>query len=965
MRRLITVWFLVTLALSISSRALLAQGVGGEGSIRGTVKDEQGAALPGVTITARTSAVATPFTTVTDGEGFYRLLNLAPGGYVVTAELQGFSKFVRDDVSMRAGLNLGVDIVLKIGTLSESLEVHGESPLLDVTKALQAVNVSAEFQDSLPLAARRHWSEFYRLAPGAVSSDSATDQASVFYIHGAGIVSFSTLIDGADMASAVNPWAGYVALPADTVSDVQIKTSGFDASTPLGFGAAANVVTQSGTNRLRGSATFAYNPKAWIGNNQPGGSSQTMSVTQPEMAVGGPIEPDRAWFFGSYRYRSGTLGISRAASDVAVLQAVDSSFQPFDNNIKANIYFIKANVQLNPKHQFSTFFNHDSTPYDSNSVYNAANYTKVVIGGSGYAARLNSAWSSWLTSQLSFSWNNKGAETNLVNTTATAQQLWRSVVPSAGTLVGTGQFGILNSAVSASQSPYTKWTITNDWTAYRNGWLGSHEFQVGVFLQPRMHRIDTIQYANGGLAEQDLVLTNANDPSAGLTLFKTVTYQAGSGVLSQGHFADNAFYVQDGWRPVPRLTVNLGVRVDHISRQDDLFNVQIEQATDIDPRVGAVFMLTADDRNQLRAAYMRVHDAASVNQQSAGGAGTQGSGSQTIGFTTCYSTKLNGIFDSCFVTPPASTTNPSRVIDPGYDQPYVDEFTAGYRRQLPGEVSVDLGYTHRNYKNRTALVDVNGIYTNGVFQGYKNPALNEIDLLTVDSWNWPVYDNVEIIATKRSKRLQAVASYTRVWPHMAGTWQPNDPASFIQPGAFPNNKGLQSNDNRSAAINNAYNYSTGAPEWAQHVARASASYHAPWDFELAGNYTLQTGRYAGPIFTKIGAPDPAFGPATLTLSNGRLVSNPLATTLRFAYPTIGDGQFELPAVHYQSVRVGRTFALGSDRKLTAALDILNILNLSGYQGFLAGANQLFSANYGRGGSVQPPRSYQLSFRYVF
>jgi hypothetical protein len=127
MRRLSTVWFLVTLALSISSRALLAQGVGGEGSIRGTVKDEQGAALPGVTITARTSAVATPFTTVTDGEGFYRLLNLAPGGYVVTAELQGFSKFVRDDVSMRAGLNLGVDIVLKIGTLSESLEVHGES----------------------------------------------------------------------------------------------------------------------------------------------------------------------------------------------------------------------------------------------------------------------------------------------------------------------------------------------------------------------------------------------------------------------------------------------------------------------------------------------------------------------------------------------------------------------------------------------------------------------------------------------------------------------------------------------------------------------------------------------------------------------------------------------------------------------------------------------------------------------
>ena len=329
MSRLLSVLFAA--ALMVMPSAALAQT---DGSIRGYIHDEQGAALPGVTVTATSPAAATPVTAVSDEQGFYRLLNLAPGTYSVSAELPGFSKFVRENVEMRAGLNLGVDVTLKIGTLSETIDVRGDSPLLETKEAGQAVNVSGEMQQSIPLAARRHWSEFLRFTPGAVSSETATDQASVFYIHGAGIVSFSTLVDGADMSSAVNPWQGYVALPDGSVADVQIKTSGLDAATPLGFGAASNVATLSGTNKLKGGFTYAYTPIQWVGNNQPGGSVQSMSVQQPEALLGGPIMKDKLWFFGSYRYRKGTLGISRAAADVSFLKAVDSAFTPFDNEIK-------------------------------------------------------------------------------------------------------------------------------------------------------------------------------------------------------------------------------------------------------------------------------------------------------------------------------------------------------------------------------------------------------------------------------------------------------------------------------------------------------------------------------------------------------------------------------------------------------------------------------------------------------
>jgi len=936
-----------------------------DGSIRGYIRDEQGASLPGVTVTAMSPAAATPVSAVTDEEGFYRLLNVPPGVYSVTAELQGFSKFVRDNVEMRAGLNLGVDITMKIGALEETIEVRGDTPLLETKEAVQAVNVSGELQQSIPLAARRHWSEFLRFTPGAVSSETATDQASVFYIHGAGIVSFSTLVDGADMSSAVNPWQGYVALPDGSVSDVQIKTSGLDAATPLGFGAASNVVTKSGTNRFSGGLTFAYTPIEWISNNQPGGSTQSMSVQQPEGIVGGPIAKDKLWFFGSYRYRKGTLGISRAAADVALLKAVQPSFEPFDNRISANIYFAKVSGQLDPKHQVSAFFNHDATPYDSNSAFNAATYGRVIIGGSGFAGRVQSVWTDWLTSQTGYSWNNKGASTRLVNLDATSQQLYRSVIPSAGQLTGTGQFGIVGSAISASQSPYDKWTINSDWTAYHSGWAGSHEFQFGLFLQPRMHRLDTIEYANGGLAEDDYVLRDANDPSLGMLRFKEVVYDSGTGVLAQGHFSDNAVYVQDSWRPVPRLTINAGLRIDHIGRYDDLFDTPLEHATDLGPRFGVNYLLTSDQRNAVRFSYMRVHDAANVNQQTAGGAGTQGSGSQTIGFKTLYDLNLDGVWDATFVTPAASRVNPSRIIDPAYDQPYVDEWATGYRRQLPGQASVDVGYIHRNFKDRTALVEQNAIYDGNVFKGYSNVALNEIYELTTDEWNWPVYDAVEVIGTKRTSRIQVVGSYTHVWPHMAGTWQPRDPASFIQPNAFPNTKGLQTNDNRSAALNNGYNAITGAPEWTTDVGRVSASYRAPWDLQVAANYTIQAGRWSGPIFTRIAAADPQFGPSTVTLSNGRLVSNPLATTLRFAFPTQSEGQFVLPATHYFNLRFARDFKLIATSRINLAFDILNLPNAGGYQGFLTGANQLFSANYGKGGQVQTPRTYQLSFRYTF
>ena len=96
-----------------------------------------------------------------------------------------------------------------------------------------------------------------------------------------------------------------------------------------------------------------------------------------------------------------------------------------------------------------------------------------------------------------------------------------------------------------------------------------------------------------------------------------------------------------------------------------------------------------------------------------------------------------------------------------------------------------------------------------------------------------------------------------------------------------------------------------------------------------------------------------------------MVANPLATTLRFANATRSDGQFELPGLHYLNFRVGREFRIDATRRFAVNFDFFNIPNLGSYQGFLSGANQLFSTNFGRGGEVQPPRSTQLELRLWF
>ena len=99
------------------------------------------------------------------------------------------------------------------------------------------------------------------------------------------------------------------------------------------------------------------------------------------------------------------------------------------------------------------------------------------------------------------------------------------------------------------------------------------------------------------------------------------------------------------------------------------------------------------------------------------------------------------------------------------------------------------------------------------------------------------------------------------------------------------------------------------------------------------------GWWSGPIL-RTSPIDAQFGPPTVTLANGRVVSNPLATTRRFAFPTRAEGQFSLPARHYLNVRVGRELRLHGSTRLQLHVDVFNLPNLASFQGFQPGAQQV-------------------------
>ncbi len=206
------------------------------------------------------------------------------------------------------------------------------------------------------------------------------------------------------------------------------------------------------------------------------------------------------------------------------------------------------------------------------------------------------------------------------------------------------------------------------------------------------------------------MLNNPSNPAAGYRVFYKKIYDRESVRNADVSAHDYALYLQDAWKPMPRLTFNVGIRFDHVAAKDNLLDVQVQEAWEIGPRFGVTYALTADRTNVLRGTWGRIADI--PNSTYLGTAGTV-----AAGFTEYIDNNGDGTLETVNPQPASSRVSSDRRIDPERHQLL--------HRRVAGRLSaavawaddgIDVSWVSRNYKDRPAQVEVNGIYTNGVVQ---------------------------------------------------------------------------------------------------------------------------------------------------------------------------------------------------------------------------------------------------------
>ena len=303
---------LVIVSLLAGSPAVAQQT---EGRIAGTINDQNGGVLPGVTVTVTSAATGATRNAVTDEQGRYTITNLPPGTYTVSAELSGFGAS-KQEVTLGLGDRKTVDAAMQVAGLSESVTVAGAASALDLTSARIGVNVSTEEIDQLPVNGR-NFANLMTLATGA-TSDGNGGWASVRF-NGKSNQQNYLNYDGVDGTYVWDASPGYLNATGsqfrlqtsmESIAEFRVNSGLAPAESGLGSGGNITVISKSGANRYSGSLFEFLRNDAMDAASKYDNRKQELEFNQFGGSLGGPIVSNRTFFFGSYEGLRQTTGLS-------------------------------------------------------------------------------------------------------------------------------------------------------------------------------------------------------------------------------------------------------------------------------------------------------------------------------------------------------------------------------------------------------------------------------------------------------------------------------------------------------------------------------------------------------------------------------------------------------------------------------------------------------------------------------
>src|ERR1700756_3719211 len=281
-----------------------------EGSISGTVTDSSGAVVPNADVTLVNTDQNITLATKTTGTGLYTFSPVRIGHYTLTVSAQGFAKTTQKNLTVVVGTPLGVNVQMKLGAASETVEVNAAPPLLQTQEASVGQVIGQQEVNALPLNGR-NFTFLAQLGAGMQSpqADTRGNAASgAFSANGLRPAQNNYLLDGIDNNSnAVDFLNGtnFVILPpVDAIQEFKVQTADFSADLGRAAGAVLNATLKSGTNSIHGTVwEFLRNDKLdaadWFTNNN-GTAKGELRFNQFGASIGGPILKNKLFYFGDY-----------------------------------------------------------------------------------------------------------------------------------------------------------------------------------------------------------------------------------------------------------------------------------------------------------------------------------------------------------------------------------------------------------------------------------------------------------------------------------------------------------------------------------------------------------------------------------------------------------------------------------------------------------------------------------------
>ncbi|MBK5258982.1 MAG: carboxypeptidase regulatory-like domain-containing protein [Thermoanaerobaculia bacterium] len=712
------------IVISMLLIATIAVAQTSTGQLSGLVAEDSGAALPGVTITAKNRDTGVTRTTVSNSEGQYVLPLLPSGTYDIVAELSGFQAIRRQNVVITVGSDVTLRLPLRVG-VAESITVSGDAPVVEATRSSVASTVNETMIENLPVNGR-NFIDFAVTTPG-VSKDARFGDISFAGLRG---TLNSLVVDGADnnntfFGQSLGRTGDRTAyqFSQDAVKEFQVNTNAYSAEYGRAGGAVINVITKSGTNKFDGGAFFFFRDRDLRSrdyieelNNRVKGPYQ---FDQYGVSVGGPIVPDRHFFFANYdgqrnteantivfNVPAGTPGDAETVAGLARLR--DLAFD-YERKRDQDVFLIKTDHEILKSHLAVRYNRQDFAGENQESsgatvaFEHSGNSLRIVdTFAANFATPISNTFFNELRGQ--YAKDEEPGSANSANPEATVRQGGQQVL-----VIGRNFF-------SPRETTITRWQIADSATLLR----GSHTIKAG--LDVNNDEIENFFPGNfsGAYTFQTIASFQRGIPSGANERYVQAFAGPGTtGPLTNPDQMETAFFIHDEWQARPNLTFNAGLRYDlqdvaqpEVRNPDaqlaaagiDTSDIPVD-SNNFAPRLGVAWTPAFSQRTVVRAGYGLFYGRTPAIMVGTAHS-NNGINVQTITFTG----NLVPTYPNTLATIPTGATIPKPTIfafDSDYENPMVHQASFGVEHALTNTIAVGASLLWVQGNDLSRSTDVN------------------------------------------------------------------------------------------------------------------------------------------------------------------------------------------------------------------------------------------------------------------